>query len=189
MARQAPQIREAGPGDAEQLLDLWSAVGRTRDGAAHALEDAERALASLAADPDTRVLVVEHEDRIVAAVHLHRGPMFPLLLESVVHTSFLLVLPQFRRHGYGHALMEAAVSWAEDKGIDEVTVLTDGNRDTNRFFARLGLTTLGSVRHSSTGGLRKKLAGERARVGGNGNRHLVQVLAQRRSMRRRQAET
>ena len=58
-----------------------------------------------------------------------------------MHTSFLLVLPEFRRHGVGHALLEAAVSWAEEKDIDQVTAITDGNRDTNRFFARLGLVT------------------------------------------------
>ena len=58
-----------------------------------------------------------------------------------MHTSFLLVLPEYRRHGVAHALLEAAVSWAEEKDIDQVTAITDGNRDTNRFFARLGLVT------------------------------------------------
>jgi hypothetical protein len=45
------------------------------------------------------------------------------------------------------------------------------------------------VRHSATGALRKKLSTERSRVTGGGNRHLIEVLAQRRSMRRRQAST
>jgi GNAT superfamily N-acetyltransferase len=101
-----------------------------------------------------------------------------------VHTSFLLVQPEYRKHGFGHALMEAALTWAEEKDINEVTAITDGNRDTNRFFARLGLSTLGTIRHSSVVSLRKKLSVERGRAGGN--RHLVEVLAQRRSMRRRQ---
>ena len=50
------------------------------------------------------------------------------------------------------------MSWAEEKDINELTVLTDGNRETNRFFARLGLTTLGTVRHTSVQGVRKKLS-------------------------------
>jgi GNAT superfamily N-acetyltransferase len=104
-----------------------------------------------------------------------------------VHSSFLLVLPAYRRHGYGHALMDAALSWAEEKDITQITVVTDGNRETNRFFARLGLGTLGNVRHAHTGSLRKKLAAERAR--GSGNRQLVEVLAHRRSMRRRHGAT
>lgn len=186
MPRQAPQIRDAAPEDAADLLELWATAARHGVSSLHALEDAERALASLAADPDTRLLVAESEGRVVATMHLSRGPISPLSLDSVVHTSFLLVHPQFRRHGYGHALMDAALTWAEEKDLTEVTALTDGNRDTNRFFARLGLTTLGTVRSTSAAGLRKKLSRERAGVGG-GNRHLVQVLAQRRSMRRRQA--
>ena len=75
---------------------------------ARAQEDAQRALANLAADPDTRLLVGEAEGSIVATMRLSRGPISPLALDSVMHTSYLLVLPQFRRHGYGHALMEAA---------------------------------------------------------------------------------
>ena len=101
-----------------------------------------------------------------------------------MHTSFLLVLPEFRRHGYGHALMDAALTWAEEKDVNELTVITDGNRDTNRFFARLGLSTLGTVRHSSVAGLRKKLSG---RAGQQRQPAPQGGAGQRRSMRRRQA--
>jgi GNAT superfamily N-acetyltransferase len=187
MPRQAPRIRDAVPEDAWDLLDLWAAVSGLGDHSStpdRSLADAEQALATIALDPDQRLLVAEHEDRIVAAMKLSRGPLWPLALDQAVHSSFLLVLPHFRRHGYGHALMEAALAWAEEKDITQITVVTDGNRDTNRFFARLGLGTLGNVRHAHTAALRKKLATERARSGGN--RHLVEVLAQRRSMRRRQ---
>ena len=186
MPRQAPRIRDAGPQDAPDLLRLWAAVtrlaGEPSPGRAHA--DAEQALAMIALDPDQRLLVAEHDDDIVAAMKLSRGPLWPLALDQAVHTSFLLVLPQYRRHGYGHALMEAALVWAEEKDIPQITAVTDGNRDTNRFFARLGLYTLGVVRHSSVAVVRKKLSVER---GTSGNRHLKEVLARRRSMRRRQA--
>jgi GNAT superfamily N-acetyltransferase len=184
MPRLAPQIRDAGPEDAAQLLELWAESSRGGMHTMRAQEDAERALANLAADPDQRLLVAESGDRIVAAMKLSRGPISPLVLESVVHTSFLVVAPQFRRHGYGHALLDAALLWAEEKDINDVTAITDGNRETNRFFARLGLSTLGTMRHSTVAVLRKKLASERRHHGGN--RHLVEVLAQRRSMRRRQ---
>jgi GNAT superfamily N-acetyltransferase len=187
MPRQAPRIRDAGPQDAPDLLRLWTTVsglgGDLATGRAHT--DAEQALAMIALDPDQRLLVAEHEDDVVAAMKLSRGPLWPLALDQAVHSSFLLVLPQFRRHGYGHALMEAAVAWAEEKDISAITVVTDGNRDTNRFFARLGLGTLGNVRHANAAALRKKLSTERGRTGGN--RHLVEVLAQRRSARRRQS--
>jgi GNAT superfamily N-acetyltransferase len=188
MPRQAPRIRDAGPSDAADLLELWAAVSGLTDHPS-ALDrtraDAEQALATIAMDADQRLIVAEYEDRIVAAMKLSRGPLWPLALDQAVHSSFLLVLPQFRRHGFGHALMEAAVAWAEEKDILQVTVVTNGNRETNRFFARLGLSTLGTVRHAHTATLRKKLTAELGRTPG-GNRHLVEVLAHRRSMRRRQ---
>jgi GNAT superfamily N-acetyltransferase len=187
MPRPAPRVRDAGPEDAWDLLELWARVSGLGDHTStpdRSIADAEQALATIALDPDQRLLVAEHDERIVAAMKLGRGPLWPLALDQAVHSSFLLVLPQFRRHGYGHALMEAALLWAEEKDISQITVVTDGNRETNRFFARLGLGTLGNVRHAHIGALRKKLATERA--GGGGNRHLVEVLAQRRSMRRRQ---
>lgn len=185
MARLVAQLRAAGPDDAGELLDLWSAV-RHGEVTPRARSDAEAALARISADPDERLLVAEHEGRIVAAMRLSRGPMFPLALEPVVHTSFLIVRPEFRRHGFGHALMEAAVGWAEEKDIHEMTAITDGDRDTNRFFARLGLATFGTIRHSSVSGLRKKLSSEARRGSAGRNRYLVEVLAQRRSMRRRE---
>ena len=185
MARQAPQIRDAEPRDADELLALWAVTARHGVVGARAHEDAEQSLANMAADPDQRFVVAEAEGRIVAAMKMSRGPLSPLMLDPAVHTSFLLVHPQFRRHGYAHALMDVALLWAEEKDINQVTAITDANRETNRFFARLGLTTLGTVRHSSVASLRKKLATERGHAG-HGNRHLVEVLAQRRSMRRRQ---
>jgi N-acetylglutamate synthase-like GNAT family acetyltransferase len=188
MPRQAAHIREAAPGDAEALLDLWSSAVRKGDTSGREVEDAQRALANLAANPDERLLVAELPEGIVAALHLSRGPLSPLVLETVVHTSFLLVRPALRRQGYGHALMEAAVAWAEEKDVSQITAVTDNNRDTNRFFARLGLSTFAHVRHASTPALRKKLSVERGRVGSHGNRHLMEVLAQRRSMRRRQTD-
>ena len=189
MPRQAPRIRDAGPEDAAELIDLWTAVSGLADpaGPGRGPFDAAQALATIALDPDQRLIVAEHDDRIVAAMKLTRGPLWPLALDQAVHSSFLLVLPAYRRHGYGHALMDAALSWAEEKDITQITVVTDGNRDTNRFFARLGLGTLGNVRHAHTASLRKKLAAERAR--GSGNRQLVEVLAHRRSMRRRHGAT
>ena len=185
MPRQGALLRDAGPEDADDLLRLWASVGNGEN-SPRAREDAEQSLANLAADPDARMVLAETEGSVVGAIHLSRGPISPLVLEPAVHTSFLVVLPEHRRHGVAHALLEAAVTWAEEKDIGQVTAITDGNRDTNRFFARLGLAAMATVRHTSTVALRKHLSAERSRVSGS-NRHLVEVLAQRRSMRRRQS--
>jgi GNAT superfamily N-acetyltransferase len=186
MARPAAHVRDAGPADAAELLDLYGAAPPGEDAYLEALSDAEHALANVAAHPDERVVVVECGGRIVAAMQMCRTHVSPLTVEAVVHTSFLVVAPDHRRHGYAHALMEAAVTWAEEKDIAQVTTMTDADRETNRFFARLGLASSATVRQAPTAALRKKLSADRGRVAG-GNRHLVEVLAQRRSMRRRQA--
>lgn len=187
MARQASVVREADPTDAAELLLLWASVAPGTETGERAIAEAERALANLAADPDERLLVVEDDGRVVAALHLQRGPITPLSLEPAVHTSYLLVQPECRRQGYGHLLMDAAVTWAEEKDVAQVTAVTDGHRENNRFLARLGLATVATVRLTSTAALRKRLTSERAATSRPGNRHLVEVLAARRHARRRQA--
>jgi GNAT superfamily N-acetyltransferase len=184
MGRQPVHIRDATPDDAEVLLRLWSRTTRHCEASPQAVRDAEQALANAAADPDGRLLVAQVEGQVVAALQLTRGPVSPLVLDSAVHTSYLLVEPEHRKHGVAHALMEAAVLWAEEKDVHQITAITDTNRDTNRFFVRLGMSTLATVRSVPTAALRKKLSSERTRPAGN--RHLGEVLAQRRSMRRRQ---
>jgi GNAT superfamily N-acetyltransferase len=183
MSRHAPEVREATPGDAEELLELWATSARQGDSAPRPVEDAARGLANVAADPDTRLLVAVVDEQIAAALQVGRGQISPLVEEEVVHTSFLLVRPEHRKQGIARCLLEAAVAWAEEKDAHAITAVTDTNRETNRFFARLGLATFATVRYSTTPALRKRLS-EGARVPG-GNRHLREVLAQRRSMRRR----
>ncbi len=185
MPRLAPLVREASPSDADLLLQLWAETTRTGQPDEQTRSDAVQRLANSAADPDEQLLVGESDGRIVAALYLARGPISPLSLDQAVHTSYLVVAPSHRRHGYAHALMEAAVAWAEEKGVEQMSAFTDGSRETNRFLARLGLGTVATVRLASTAALRKKLSVERARGATGSNRHLVEVLAKRRTARRR----
>ena len=65
MSRQAPHIRDAGPEDAAELLQLWAEAARSGANSLRAQDDAERALANLAAASDERLLVAESDGRIV----------------------------------------------------------------------------------------------------------------------------
>jgi GNAT superfamily N-acetyltransferase len=188
MSRCALEIRDACPDDAAELLDLWSRSGRAEQAPSRPIDEATRAIAQIAADPDERLLVGLVDGRLVAGVHLRRAPLSPLHTESVIHTSHLVVHPDHRRHGYARALLDAALSWAEEKDVSHITAITNSNsRDTNRFLARLGLGTAWTVRVGSTATMRRKLAPEVIRSQ-DARRQLGRVLAQRRSIQRRLGE-
>ena len=182
MSRHATIVRDACADDLPGLLLVWAEAG---SGIAHTPgfeTEAAQALANITASPDERLLVGEVDGRIVSALSLRHAPLSPLHTENVVHSSYLLVLPEFRRHGCARAMLDAAVTWAEEKGIEHVTAITASNsRDTNRFLARLGLSPVATVRAAQTSVLRDKLRPAPSRSVGR-------VLAQRRSMRGRTAE-
>lgn len=182
MARLPLMLRDAAVTDADALLGMWTA---TQKGvvAGTSQHDAECAIERISASAFERLVVGEVDGAVVGVVHLRRGPITPLHTQEVVHTSFLLVRQDHRRHGYARTLLEVGVTWAEELGLDYVTALTAAaSRDANRFFARLGLGATATLRIAPTSVLRAKLSpAPRLGVTARG-----QVLAQRRSMRRRQ---
>lgn len=186
MSRRPLEIRDARPEDAEALLHLWAEAGPrgAEQPTARPLDEAVSALAQVAADPDERVLVGLHDGELVAALCLRRAAMSPLHTDMAIHTSYLQVLPEHRKHGFARALLDAAVTWAEDKDVPHITAITaSSSRDTNRFLARLGLATVASVRAVSTPMLRHRLTPEPLRH--DARRNLSRLLAQRRSIQRR----
>jgi GNAT superfamily N-acetyltransferase len=193
MVRSAVSIADAVPQDAEALVSVWGGlIDRTGEGAAtpHAVQEAASAIARIAADPDERLVVARIDERVAGAVHLSRAPLSPLHTEAAVYVMHLQVVEACRRHGVGRALMEATVSWAEEKDTTHVVAAASAaSRDANRFMARLGLAPLATVRGSTVQALRAKLPVEppvAARVNSRSHRNVGQVLAQRRSLRRAQ---
>lgn len=187
MSRRPLEVRDARPEDAEALLRLWAEAGTrgVESPTPRPVEEAEASLAQIAADPDERIVVGFYEGGLVAAIVMKRGSLSPLHAEDAVHTSYLLVAPEFRKHGFARAMLDVAVSWAEEKDVASVTAITSSSsRDTNRFLARLGLATVASVRVASTAVLRRKLTPESLRPH-DARRNLGRVLAQRRSIQRR----
>jgi GNAT superfamily N-acetyltransferase len=194
MVRTAVTICDASPADADALVTVWgTTTERVSAGPAgnHAQQDVRAAVARIAADPDERLLVARVEDHVAGAVHLKRGPLSPVHSDMAVYVMHLQVLEDFRRHGVGRALVEASVSWAEEKGTEHVIAAAAvASRDANRFMARLGLQQIAVVRGATVPALRAKLPVEppaAARVGSRNHRSVGQVLALRRSQRRSQA--
>jgi GNAT superfamily N-acetyltransferase len=183
VSRSPVQIRDAVPADADALVVVWSDLPSATD-------EATASVARIAADPDQRLLVALVDDEVAGAVHLTRAPLSPVHSDTAVYVLHLQVVDALRRHGVGHALMGATLTWAEEKGISHVVAAASvGSRDANRFMARLGLSQIAVVRGATVATLRGKLPVEppaAARVGSRNHRNVGQVLVQRRSMRRAQ---
>jgi GNAT superfamily N-acetyltransferase len=99
--------------------------------------------------------------------------------EPVLQVHNAAVVPAFRRRGVGKALVETAVTWAEELGIGHVgTAASSGSREANRFMARLALGPQAVLRVAPTAAVRARLAARHP-----GARQVTQVLAVRRSLR------
>jgi GNAT superfamily N-acetyltransferase len=185
-------VRDAAPADVVDLHDLLGAVV-TRTGEESRPAEAQAAVAAIAVDPDQRLVVAELDGRVVGVAHLVRAPLSPLQTETAVHVLHLNVREDARRHGVGRSLMEATVTWAEEKGSSHVVAAASAaSRDTNRFMARLGLGQVAVMRMATASTLRAKLPVEppaAARVSSRSSRSVGHVLAQRRSLRRAQTKT
>lgn len=185
MMRSLVSLRDARPQDAEDLARLWSDVMRRAD---HREQVADLASTIERVDPllTERLVVAEYDGQFAGAVHLRATTISPINLEPVVQTISPHVLPPFRRHGVGRALMESAVAFAEEQGIAHVaTAASSSSRDANRFMARLALGPHAVLRVGPTLAVKSKLTAQRPVVAGrHGGRQLTQVLAARRSLRR-----
>lgn len=191
MSRYPVQVRDALPDDAAALVSVWGSYRRgvsDRGPSEPADIEAAHAVARVAADPDQRLLVGVLDHQIVGAAHLLRASISPIHTEMAIHVTHLHVLGAHRRHGVGKALIEAAVSWAEEKDTPHLLAAASvHSRDANRFMARLGLTQIATVRGASIPALRARLPVEPppgAMVSSRNQRSVGQVLAQRRLQRR-----
>ena len=188
MSRSPVTLRDAVPADAARLAALWSDILRRSD---LTEQQADLALVIARVDPTfERLVVAEYDGAVAGAVYLRAATLTPLNLEPVVQAHSPHVFPEFRRHGVGSALMDAAAAFAEERGIGHVASASlSVSRDANRFLARLGLGPQAVLRVAPTPTLRARLTAARPGLSRVGGRQIGQVLAARRSQRRRHAAT
>lgn len=178
-------LREAVVGDALFLAEVWHESLRRAD-RQEQVADLEVIIKAAAVSPEQRLVIAQYDGEPVGAVFLRAASMSPINLEPVVQVIAPHVLASARRKGVGRALMEEAVTFADELGVGHVmTAASSMSRDGNRFLARLGFGSHATLRVAPTAMLRGRLtsrltAGQRA-VANRG--HLGQVLAARRSMR------
>ena len=177
-------LRTAVMADAPELAELWTE--HLRRGEPHdQLHDVVAVLERVVDNANERIVLAEYDGSVAGAVHLRASTVSSLNLEPVVQTLSPTVRPEHRRHGIGRMLMEAAVTFAEERGVGYVaTAVAAGSRDANRFMARLALSPAATLRIGPTALFRARL--DSARKGARPSpRQLTQVVAARRSMRRR----
>lgn len=194
MSRTPVLVRDAAPEDAPALLEAWGSFRRTGNerGPSPDATQVAYSIARVAADPDERILVGTIDDMVAGVAHLMRAAISPIHNESAIHLTHLNVSSPYRRHGVGKALIEAAVTWAEEKDTTHLLAAASvHSRDANRFMARLGLAQIAIVRGATIPALRAKLPVEPpagAMVTSRNQRSVGQVLAQRRLQRRAQSK-
>jgi L-amino acid N-acyltransferase YncA len=106
-------IRPARPADARATAELMAAVAEERDGiATEPPVDIEQRVAQFARSAEATV-VADAGGRVVGVVHV-----------EVSRFGFgelgMFVAVQWRGHGVGSALLEAAIAWARGRGLHKL---------------------------------------------------------------------
>ena len=177
MSRSPVSLRDATLTDVQLLAELWQPfLRRSSD---EQLDDLAIAIEQLADRPGERLVVAEYDGEFAGAVYLRAATYSPVNPEPVLQAHNAMVVPAYRHRGVGKALMESAVTWAEELGIGHVgTATSSGSREANRFMARLALGPQAVLRMAPTPAVRSKLAARYPAA-----RQVTQVLAVRRSLR------
>jgi len=195
LSRQPVVVRDASARDASALSSLWGELlirpGSDAAGLSSEISVAQ-AVARQGDDQDMRILVADADGEVAGCVFLRVGVVSPVHDDRAVHVSHLQVDSRFPRQEVGSSLLEAALTWAEQKGIGTLLAATGGNdRETNRFMARLGLGQVAVLRGGSVAALRARLPHDPSavargvtRTGRSSSRSVGQVVAMRRSQRR-----
>lgn len=171
MARGALRVRPATEADVPTLLLLGDelrdaqlpaseAGGRLRGAAARLV--LEQRYREALDDPERHLVVVVGEDELVLGMALFTVASANALLDlPAVHMSHAVVADRHKRRGAGKALVQAATSFAEQRGLEQLVVsVSPGSRDANRFFARLGFAPLAVRRVAPVAVVRRRLATE-----------------------------
>ena len=176
MPRPSLSVRPATPQDVpalvafgEELRDLVIApsaeVSRTRGGPAAARAELQSRYLEALQDPARElVVVVDDADEPLGMALLTVAPANALVDIPAVHMSHAVVGDRHKRRGAGRALVCAAASYAEQRGIEQLVVsVHPGSRDANRFFARLGFAPLAVRRTAPVAAVRRRLGQVEAR--------------------------
>jgi GNAT superfamily N-acetyltransferase len=162
MARSAVQVTRVTTGDEESFISLWRHSKITEG---HSDEQVDRALREgrltrACARADVRIYLASIDSEPVGYTVLMSGPVAALQDTPAVWVDVLWVNPGRRQRGVAAALLKAVAAYAEHVGAPEiVSCVPSASREANRFFARLGFTSVITERTTTPAALRRRLAG------------------------------
>lgn len=167
MVRRTVEVGVVDATDLRDITGLWTAAkvdaGSSREVCARTI--AEGRLAAALCRPGVQAFVARLDGEAVGYVVTTDNP-FGLSPGEEIAVEQLWVAPDARRHGIAKALLTAVLGAAERAGCDVVVSnVPTSHRDANRFFARLGFSSVVVRRVVSTSALRRKLAPETAETG------------------------
>src|SRR5262249_27027882 len=100
-------IRDAEPEDLDAILACVHALAEFEGGSAAVVLDRDEFAANLfRPDAVPSGLIVEPDDGPVAGLAPYSRPFSPWLARSGTWLEVLFVYPEYRRHGYGRALLQ-----------------------------------------------------------------------------------
>ncbi|WP_347350012.1 GNAT family N-acetyltransferase [Intrasporangium sp.] len=166
------------------FIELWVAhrieSGTTPEAARRLADDGT--LSTALDRPDICAFIASVEGRPAGYVLVVDSTRSPLVDAPCVSISMLHVLPEHRRQGVATALLATTLRYADRVGAGHVASLVPAHdRESNRFFARIGFAPETVRRVTSVSALERRLAG----VGASSRRPIAQVLQRRRDLRAR----
>lgn len=164
------------------FIDLWVAhrieSGTTPDAARRLAADGT--LTGALDRSDIAAYLAYVDDSPVGYVVVADTTRSLLVDAPCVSITMLYVLPEYRRGGVAAALLATTARYAERVGAEHVASHVPAHdRETNRFFARLGFAPETVRRVTSVAMLQRRLAGPSPT-----RRSVAQVLQRRRDLRR-----
>ena len=155
-----PALLELGAELREQLLPLEGSL-RSRQSTKAGRAALEQRYTEAVDDPDRHLMLVTGAGGEVLGMALLTVASANALLDlPAVHMNHAVVPDRHRRRGVGKALVAAAATFAEERGIDQLVVsVHPGSRDAARFFARLGFAPMAVRRTAPVAVVRRHLGG------------------------------
>jgi len=150
------RIRSADSGDLEPVAALWIALSEhhaSGDSLFALRPDAGveicRLLAAILRDPNAAIFVYERDGALLGfcTVRIDRAPPIQVEVQRAEITD-LMVLAGERRRGLGRALVERALGWVKERGVERCEVrVASLNAEGQDFWRSIGFDDLMDVLH------------------------------------------